>query len=59
YKWSRSSEFTEKKAKTDRERDRILKGITDLLYAYEKHCDPSLRNNAFYANYQIYLFKNN
>ncbi|MDR0614131.1 MAG: hypothetical protein LBG45_11840 [Dysgonamonadaceae bacterium] len=41
YKWSRSSGFTAK-AKTDSEHDRILKGITDLLYAYEKHCDPSL-----------------
>ena len=53
YKWSRSSEFTEKKAKTDRERDRILKGITDLLYAYKKHCDPSLRNNAWHVQHLI------
>ena len=37
YKWSRSSEFTAKKVKTDSERDRILKGITDLLYAYILH----------------------
>ena len=45
YKWSRSSEFTAK-AKTDSEHDRILKGITNLLYAYEKHCDPSLCSSA-------------
>ena len=37
YKWSRSSGFTAKKVKTDSERDRILKGIINLLYAYMLH----------------------
>jgi hypothetical protein len=46
YKWIRSSEFTEKKAETDNERDKILSGITGLLHSFEKHFDPSLRDNA-------------
>jgi hypothetical protein len=46
YKWSRSSEFTEKKAEVDRDRDIILSGIMDALHSYSKHFDPSVRDNA-------------
>ncbi|MDR1593427.1 MAG: DUF6261 family protein [Prevotellaceae bacterium] len=46
YKWTRSSEFTEKKAEVDRERDNILSGIMDALHASSKHFDPSIRDNA-------------
>jgi hypothetical protein len=46
YKWLRRSESTEKKAETDSERDRILSGITGLLHSFEKHFDPSIRDNA-------------
>jgi hypothetical protein len=46
YKWSRRSEFTEKKAETDSERDKILSGISGQLHSFEKHFDPSIRDNA-------------
>jgi hypothetical protein len=46
YKWLRRSEFTEKKAETDHERDKILSGILGILHSFEKHFDPSLRDNA-------------
>ncbi|MDR1115596.1 MAG: DUF6261 family protein [Tannerella sp.] len=46
YKWLRRSEFTEKKAETDRERDKILLEIVALLHVFEKHFNPSLRDNA-------------
>ena len=46
YKWIRSSEFTAKKAEIDRERDRVLSGITGMLHAYEKHFDPAIRDKA-------------
>jgi hypothetical protein len=46
YKWLRRSEFTKKKAETDQERDRILSGILGILHSFEKHFDPSLRDNA-------------
>jgi hypothetical protein len=46
YKWSRNSEFTEKKTETDRERDTILSGILGVLNSFTKHFDPSLRDNA-------------
>lgn len=53
YKRLRSSEFTAGKAKTDSGRDRILKGITGLLYAYGKHCDPSLCDSARHVQHLI------
>jgi hypothetical protein len=46
YKWSRGSEFTAKKAEIDSNRDRTLSGITGLLHSFEKHFDPSIRDNA-------------
>ncbi|MDR1224791.1 MAG: DUF6261 family protein [Tannerella sp.] len=46
YKWLRRSELTGKKAKTDREREKILSGIVGLLHSFEKYFDPSLRDNA-------------
>jgi hypothetical protein len=46
FKWIRRSEFTEKKAETDHERDKTLSGIVGILHSYEKHFDPSLRDNA-------------
>jgi hypothetical protein len=46
YKWLRRSEFTEKKAETDHERDKTLSGIVGFLHSQEKHFDPSLRDNA-------------
>jgi hypothetical protein len=46
YKWMRSSEFTEKKAEVDRERDTILSGIMDALHSFSKHFNPSIRDNA-------------
>jgi hypothetical protein len=49
YKWMRRSEFTEKKAETDHERDKMLSGIIGYLHAFEKHFDPSLRDNAKYV----------
>jgi hypothetical protein len=46
YKWLRRSEFTEKKVETDRERDKALSGIVGQLHSFEKHFDPSIRDNA-------------
>jgi hypothetical protein len=46
YKWMRSSEFTEKKAEADRERDTILSGTMDALRSFSKHFNPSIRDNA-------------
>jgi hypothetical protein len=46
YKWIRTSEFTEKKAEVDRERDIVLLGMMDMLHSYEKHFNPALRDNA-------------
>ncbi|MDR0613929.1 MAG: DUF6261 family protein [Dysgonamonadaceae bacterium] len=58
YKWLRSSEFTEKKAETDRERDRILSGITDVLHGYEKHFDPAIRDKARHVLHLIDNYHN-
>ncbi|MDR1223913.1 MAG: DUF6261 family protein [Tannerella sp.] len=46
YKWMRRSEFTEKKAEADHERDKIFLAIVENLHSFEKHFDPSLRDNA-------------
>jgi hypothetical protein len=49
YKWLRSSEFTAKKLKADRERDKVFRGLSAVLRALEKHFDPTVRNNAVHV----------
>ncbi|MDR1984875.1 MAG: DUF6261 family protein [Prevotellaceae bacterium] len=46
YKWVRKSEFTEKKAETDYNRDRIYTGIMSIVRSNLKHFDPAVRDNA-------------
>jgi hypothetical protein len=46
YKWIRRSEYTEKKAEADYNRDRVYTGILEIVRANLKHFDPSLRDNA-------------
>lgn len=48
YKWMRLSEYTKMKADTDRERDRILTGITGQLRSFDKHFDPEVRKSAMH-----------
>jgi hypothetical protein len=46
YKSIRRSQFTEKKAIADNERDTILTGMTSTVRSATKHFDPSIRDNA-------------
>jgi hypothetical protein len=46
FKWSRISDFTEKKAETDRYRDKTLSSMMAKLRADAKHFDTSIRDSA-------------
>jgi hypothetical protein len=50
YKWIRRSEYTEKKAEADYNRDRIYTGVMEIVRANMKHFDPSIRDSAGHVN---------
>jgi hypothetical protein len=50
YKWSRKSEYTQKKIEADHARDETILGIEGIVQADLKHFDPSIRDNAFHVN---------
>ena len=58
YKWMRLSEYTGMKADTDRERDKILTGITGQLRYYDKHFDPDVRKSALHLLHLVENYHN-
>jgi hypothetical protein len=46
FKWLRRSEFTEKKAEVDHERDRVFTAFVANVHLDERHYDPTIRNHA-------------
>jgi hypothetical protein len=55
FKWVKKSEYTEKKATADHDRDRTFNGIMGILRIDLKHFDPSIRDN---AKHVLNLFEN-
>jgi hypothetical protein len=46
FRWTRKSEFTEKKAEIDHERDKLYKALDRLIYGNLTHFDPVIQDNA-------------
>jgi hypothetical protein len=49
YKWIRRSEYTEKKAEADHNRDGIFLSIVGIVRANLRHFDPTIRDNALHV----------
>ena len=46
YKWMRRSEYTQKKADTDHQRDEIYRGLLGIVESNRKHFNPTMRDYA-------------
>ena len=46
YKWTRRSDYTEKKAEADRNRDEVFTGIVGIVRANLRHFNPAIRDSA-------------
>jgi hypothetical protein len=49
YNWLRKSEFTAKKADSDRTRDKILRSMAAIVRTNMKHFDPAMRDRALHV----------
>jgi hypothetical protein len=50
FKWIRRSEYTEKKAEVDNNRDSTYTGMAEIVRASMRHFDPSIRDSALHID---------